>query len=55
MAENSIFDGENAEILLEKAAMCRRLAAGISDSQAADVLRNMAQGYERDAKAIREV
>lgn len=35
--------------LREKAARCRRLASGVSDRQAADILRSMAATYERDA------
>ncbi|MFC7537672.1 hypothetical protein ACFQPG_09875 [Sphingomonas sp. GCM10030256] len=37
-------------ILASKAERCRRLAAGISDRQAADVLRTMAVNYEKSAQ-----
>ncbi|WP_114227887.1 MULTISPECIES: hypothetical protein [Sphingomonas] len=37
-----------SESLTDKAERCRRLAANISDRQAADVLRNMALQYEAD-------
>ena len=39
----------NAESLIVKVQRCRRLAAGISDRQAADVLRGMATQYEENA------
>jgi hypothetical protein len=42
-------NNDNPGDLLEKAARCRRLAAGISDRQAADVLRTMAHNYEQSA------
>ena len=41
--------GEQASLLAGKAQQCRRLAAGISDRQAAEVLRSMAENYERGA------
>jgi hypothetical protein len=41
---------DEAADLASKAAQCRRLAAGISDRQAAEVLRNMAQKYEESAR-----
>ncbi len=41
-----------AENLNEKAERCRRLAAGISDRQAADVLRKMATNYEESAARL---
>jgi len=37
------------ETLADKAERCRRLASGISDRQAADVLRVMALQYEESA------
>jgi hypothetical protein len=37
------------ETLADKAERCRRLASGISDRQAADVLRFMALQYEATA------
>ena len=41
---------QDAGTLATKAERCRRLAAGISDRQAAEILRNMAVNYE-DAAA----
>lgn len=41
------------ETLTEKAERCRRLAAGISDRQAADVLRGMALQYENGALRVK--
>ncbi|URD61573.1 hypothetical protein M8312_03400 [Sphingomonas sp. KRR8] len=41
------------ETLAEKAERCRRLAAGISDRQAADVLRGMALQYENSAARLK--
>ena len=38
--------------LSTKAERCRRLAAGISDRQASDVLRSMADGYEQSAARL---
>jgi len=46
-----LLDCHSAEELLVKAARCRRLAAGISDRQAADVLNTMAENYEHDAQS----
>jgi len=43
---------DGAETLVLKAERCRRLAAGISDRQAADVLRNMASQYEENARHL---
>jgi len=40
------------ETLTDKAERCRRLAAGISDRQAADVLRSMALQYEESAARL---
>lgn len=41
------------ETLTEKAERCRRLAAGISDRQAAEVLRSMALQYEDGALRVK--
>jgi hypothetical protein len=41
---------DDAARLASQAERCRRLAAGISDRQAAEVLREMAQNYEEDAR-----
>jgi uncharacterized protein (DUF305 family) len=35
-----------------KAEQCRRLAAGISDRQAAEVLRSMAERYQQNAERL---
>ena len=43
-------ESEGKDSLASRAERCRRLAAGISDRQAADVLRKMAQAYERQAE-----
>lgn len=40
--------------LTAKAARCRRLAAGISDRQAAEVLNQMARNYQDAADRITE-
>jgi len=40
------------ETLIDKAERCRRLAAGISDRQAAEVLRSMALQYEDNAARV---
>ena len=37
-----------------KAQRCRRLAAGISDRQASEVLRTMAENYDRSAAELRD-
>ena len=47
----AIHSKECAE-LSTKAERCRRLAAGISDRQAADVLRKMAVNYEKSAERL---
>ncbi|NJC06191.1 hypothetical protein GGQ97_001984 [Sphingomonas kaistensis] len=39
-------------MLQSKADRCRRLAAGISDRQAADVLKGMAQSYQEAADRL---
>jgi hypothetical protein len=39
--------------LLAKAAQCRRLAAGVCDQEAAQVLRAMADNYETGARIRR--
>ena len=41
---------DDAATLSSQAERCRRLAAGISDRQAAEVLREMAQNYEEGAR-----
>jgi hypothetical protein len=46
---------QKAEELAGKARQCRRLAAGISDRQASDVLRSMADNYERSAAQLSKV
>lgn len=43
---------EDAGSLLVKAERCRRLAAGISDRQAAEVLQNMARTYQEAADRL---
>ncbi|CAA9522641.1 MAG: hypothetical protein AVDCRST_MAG31-1699 [uncultured Sphingomonas sp.] len=43
-----IGDGRLAD-LRTKAERCRRLAAGINDPQASEILRTMAREYEQDA------
>ena len=40
----------DASALLVKAERCRRLAAGVNDLQAAEVLRSMAREYEDGAR-----
>ena len=47
-------NSEQAALLAGKAERCRRLAAGISDKQASDVLRSMAENYERSAAQANE-
>ena len=39
--------------LASQAARCRRLAAAISDRETCDLLNRMAEGYERNAAALR--
>ena len=43
---------EDSGLLHAKAERCRRLAAGISDKQAADVLKGMAQSYQEAADRL---
>ncbi|UUR08687.1 hypothetical protein [Sphingomonas glaciei] len=43
---------QDSGVLQAKAARCRRLAAGISDRQAADVLKGMAQSYQDAADRL---
>ena len=50
--ENQTAAVEQYEKLAGKAEQCRRLAAGISDRQAAEVLRSMANTYERSAERL---
>ena len=45
--------GTDPSILLQKAAKCRRLAAGISDRQAYDALTMMAQNYQDAADRLK--
>ena len=45
---------EDSGTLKAKAARCLRLAAGISDKQASDVLKGMARGYEEAADRLRK-
>ncbi|WP_300974607.1 hypothetical protein [Sphingomonas sp. LHG3406-1] len=42
-------DHDDKASLTLKAERCRRLAAGVSDRQAADVLNGMARGYQAAA------
>jgi hypothetical protein len=42
----------NCSALQEKAERCRRLAAGISDRQAAEVLNGMARSYQEAAQRL---
>lgn len=53
-AINMLLDvtAQQASALADQAARCNRLAAAISDRQTADVLRQMAKGYERNAAAL---
>lgn len=44
---------EQAETLAEQADRCRRLSSAISDRYTTEILLAMAQGYERNAKALR--
>lgn len=44
---------EDAEALTAKAERCRRLATGISDKQASDVLKGMAHTYEEAADRLK--
>jgi hypothetical protein len=43
---------EDPTMLHAKAERCRRLAAGISDKQASEVLNGMAQGYQDAANRL---
>lgn len=43
---------EQAGALTEQASRCRRLAAAISDRYTTEILLSMAQGYERNARAL---
>lgn len=49
MASATAADPDDKGSLTAKAERCRRLAAGISDRQAADVLSNMARSYQAAA------
>ncbi|GAA4008681.1 hypothetical protein GCM10022211_22900 [Sphingomonas humi] len=44
---------EDSATLTAKAERCRRLAAGISDKQASDVLTGMARGYQDAAERLK--
>ena len=46
--------GETVGYLREQKARCLRLAELITDKLAADVLRNMAEEYERRARALEQ-
>jgi hypothetical protein len=50
--EMSFSSREDADTLMVKAARCRRLAAGVSDRQAAEVLMRMARSYEEAAARL---
>lgn len=43
---------QDSGVLQSKAERCRRLAAGISDRQAAEVLKSMAQSYQEAADRL---
>lgn len=45
---------EQAPALAEQAERCTRLAAAICDSESAKILRVMAEGYDRNARALRD-
>jgi len=44
---------DEAAALVGQAARCRRLAAAIGDRETSDLLSRMAEGYERNAAALR--
>jgi PAS domain-containing protein len=44
---------EQSDVLAVQAERCRRLASAISDRYTTDILLSMAEGYERNAKALR--
>ena len=46
---------QDADTLTTKAERCRRLAAGISDRQTAEILRNMASNYEEAAARLTDL
>ncbi|MFN2474566.1 MAG: hypothetical protein ABR588_11700 [Sphingomicrobium sp.] len=54
-AVNMLIDvsAEQAPVLAQQAARCRRLGKAICDPQTADLLGQMADGYERNAEALR--
>jgi PAS domain S-box-containing protein len=54
-AVNMLIDisDEQSDILAEQARRCRRLADAISDRYTTDLLRGMADGYDRNAAALR--
>jgi len=43
---------EESAALRDKAAKCRRLAAGVADDQTAAALRKLAESYERQANEL---
>ena len=45
---------EQAEVLSDQAARCRRLARATNDRRASDILRDMASGYEKTAGSLRQ-
>lgn len=55
-AVNMLIDisAEQAPELAGQASRCRRLAASVNDREAREVLRAMAEGYERNAAALDE-
>ena len=53
LSSTSTADRRSDETLADKAERCRRLASGISDRQAADVLRVMALQYEESASHLK--
>lgn len=50
--EEAIAPEDQIAELNVKAERCRRLAAGISDKQASEVLRHMASNYEQSAAKL---
>ena len=45
---------EQSPALEEQAHRCRRLADAVSDRYTSGILRTMAEGYERNARALRQ-
>ena len=54
-AINMLIDvsAEQAQALADQACRCRRLAEAVSDRYTVQILRAMANGYERNSKALR--